>query len=212
VRLNMLLSRRALVAGSAAFGAYSLTGPNLALAAPLGLEEAMKRRFIGSEDAPVNMIEFFSLGCPACRAFHERVFPGVKEEFIDTGKVRMELRDYPFGVKATAAAMITRCAPPLRYYGLVELMLQSQPKWANIRDSLPPLKQIARYGGMSSADVDACLGNVELMEAIRDRTKEDEEEYDIKATPTFIIGRNNRRIEGVGSLDLFREILNEELG
>lgn len=212
MRPNMLLSRRTFVAGSVAFGAYGLAGSALAQSAPFDLEEAMKRRFIGDQSAPVNMIEFFSLGCPACRLFHEQVFPAIRKEFIDTGKVRMEFRDYPFGVKATAAAMIARCAPPKRYHGLVELMLRSQPKWASVSDSLPVLKQIARIAGLSGADVEACLGNVELMEAIRTQAEADREEYDIEATPTFIIGKDSRKIQGAGTPELFREMLSEELG
>lgn len=215
MRLNMpqvlKLTRRSFMAGAGALGALAATGARPLEAAEFSLEKAMERKFVGDENAPLNMLEFFSLGCPHCRNFHADVLPTIKKEFVDTGKVRIELRDYPLGVKATAASMITRCAPPERYHGLVELMFRSQAKWAQVNDSLPPLKQVAKFGGLSGEDVEACLNNVELLEAIRTRAEADSAEYGIEATPTFIIGENRRKIEGSGSVEIFRAALNEEL-
>lgn len=172
----------------------------------------MSRRFLGDENAPLKMIEFFSLGCPHCRTFHEESLPVIKEEFIDTGKVQIEFRDYPLGIKATAAAMITRCAPPDRYHGLVTLMFRSQAKWAQVENSLPPLKTVAKFGGLSGDDVEACLNNSALLSAIRTRAEADQSEYGVESTPTFIIGPDRRKLVGANSPDVFRDVLNEELG
>lgn len=211
MRLHMPINRRSFVAGSAALGALTLTGSRPAKAEILSLENAMERRFIGAEDAPINVMEFFSLGCPHCARFHAEVFPILKEEYIDTGKVRFEYRDFPLGIKATAASMITRCAPQERYAGLVELMLRSQAKWARVDDTLPPLKQVAKFGGLSGDDVDACLSSQELLEQIRTRAEDDSTEYDINATPSFYIVESKQKIEGAGSPDIFREAFDAAL-
>lgn len=212
MRLHMPIDRRTFVAGSAAFGAVMALGPGEAHAEILSLEESMERRFVGAEDAPINVMEFFSLGCPACRKFHAEVFPVIKEEFIDTGKVRFEYRDYPLGIKATAAAMITRCAPKERYSGLIELMFRSQPQWAQVNDTLPPLKQVAKFGGLSGDDVDSCLSSTPLLEAIRTRAEGDSSEYNVTATPSFYIVESEQKIEGVVPPDTFREAFAALLG
>jgi len=203
----MPINRRTFVAGTAALGAASLIGSRPADAAILSVEEAMERRYIGSEDAPVNIMEFFSLGCPHCRAFHEETLPILKQEYIDTGKVRFEFRDYPLGIKATAAAMITRCAPANRYTGLVELMFRSQAQWAQVNDTLPPLKQVAKFGGLSGEDVDACLNKSDLLEAMRTRAESDSEEYDINSTPSFYIVESEQKIEGAQPVEAFRQAI-----
>ena len=212
MRLHLPFNRRTFLGGAAAFGAWPLLGSAPARAAVASLEEAMSLRFMGDESAPLTMIEFFSLGCSHCRRFHEETFPIIKKEYIDTGKLRMEFRDYPLGVKATAASMITRCAPPERYHGLVSLMFRSQDKWAGVENSLPPLKTVAKFGGLSGEDVEACLQNGELLNAIRERAAADQAEYEVDSTPTFIIGENRRKVLGAQPADTFRQVLDEELG
>lgn len=212
MRLHLPLSRRSVLAGSVALGATALTGIKTATASGVDLETAMAPRFLGDEDAPLTITEFFSLGCPHCRTFHEETLPLLKKEYIDTGKIRMEFRDYPLGVKAMAAAMITRCAPPERYHGLVTLMFRSQNKWARVENSLPPLMKVAKFGGLSEQDVEACLNNSELLDAIRTRAEADRTEFGIESTPTFIVGPDNRKLVGAQSPETFREVIDEELG
>ena len=66
---------------------------------------------IGKASAPVTIIEYASLSCPHCAAFHNQVLPTLKKDYIDTGKVRLVYRDYPHNNAAVAATMMARCAP-----------------------------------------------------------------------------------------------------
>ena len=75
-----------------------------AKAAIVPVEEALSEMSMGPDNAPVTMIEYSSLGCPHCAAFHRDTLPKIKKEYIDTGKVRLVYRDFPLGTPALAAA------------------------------------------------------------------------------------------------------------
>ena len=75
-------------------------------------------RTMGSPDAPVTLVEYAMFTCPHCANFHKEVFPRIKEEYIDTGKVRLVYREVYFNRPSLWAAMIARCAPPERYFGI----------------------------------------------------------------------------------------------
>src|SRR6476620_307701 len=70
---------------------------------------ALGDRVLGRTDAPVTIVEYASATCPHCAAFHKDVFPQLKSEFIDTGKVRFIFREFPFDDLALAAFMLARC-------------------------------------------------------------------------------------------------------
>ncbi len=91
---------------------FSLPAPGTASAAIVSIDEAKMEMAIGDKDAPVTMVEYSSLGCPHCAAFHKNTLPRIKKEYIDTGKVRLVYRDFPLGTPALAASMIARCAGP----------------------------------------------------------------------------------------------------
>src|ERR1700704_1077435 len=67
---------------------------------------------MGSENAPVTIIEYASMTCPHCAAFENTVFPKLKEKYIDTGKVRFIMREYPLDRLAAAAVLLARCGGP----------------------------------------------------------------------------------------------------
>ena len=96
----MLLSTLRLVAVLLALA----VAPRLAHAADLG-EPA-----IGDPNAPVTIIEFASLTCPHCAAFHVNTLPELEKRYIDTGKVRLVLRDFPLDQMALKASVIAHCA------------------------------------------------------------------------------------------------------
>ena len=94
----------------AAFFAAAMLFSACSEAEPLPTAEALKDHVIGDANAPVTMIEYSSLTCPHCADFHANTLPTIKENYIDTGKVKMIVRDFPIGGPAYAAAMIARCA------------------------------------------------------------------------------------------------------
>ena len=68
-------------------------------------------KFLGEANAPVTIVEYFSLGCPHCRKFHETILPKLKTDYIDTGKARLVFRDFPLDNVAFAAALLALVAP-----------------------------------------------------------------------------------------------------
>lgn len=183
-------------------------GPAMAGIAPL--DEALSDRTMGRDDAPVTILEYSSLGCPHCAAFHRDTLPKIKQTYIDTGKVRLVFNDFPLGNRALAAAMLARCVDKDKFFGLIELIFRSQKKWSGSQRPLDELLKVVRFAGMSKADFDACLGNKPLMKGIRQRAGEASQKYDIQATPTFIIGET--KIPGNLPFEKFREIIDQALG
>jgi len=175
-----------LILGIAFLTSLVLVSPGMAGIA--SLEEALAERAMGRADAPVTMQEYSSLGCPHCAAFHKDTLPKIKEAFIDTGKVRLVFNDFPLGGLALAVAMLTRCVPKDKYFGLVEIIFRSQGQWSRSPSPKAELLKLVRFAGMSEADFDACLENDALNKAIRGRAEAAGAKHGIRSTPTFIIG------------------------
>src|SRR3974377_906811 len=97
--------------------------------AQAGLSITKDDRILGNADAPITIIEYSSLTCPHCAHFTNEVLPELKKKWIDTGKAKLVLRDYPLDEPALRAAMIARCAPPDRYYAYIDTFFGSQEKW-----------------------------------------------------------------------------------
>lgn len=173
------------------------------------LDQAMALRSMGAADAPVTMTEYSSLGCPHCAAFHRETLPQIKKDYIDTGKLRLVIVDFPLGNRALAAALVARCAPKTAYFGLVDLLFADQQKWAEAGDPVPELKRIARFAGLSGQDVDACTHNDAMIKAVTGRAQEASEKHDIRSTPTFLI--DGERVEGAQPYAAFKKAIDAAL-
>jgi len=172
-------------------------------------DEVLGVTALGDPNAPVTLEEHSSLTCSHCADFHEHILPKIKETYIDTGKVRLLVRDFPLGQLAAAAAMLPHCAGPDRYFGFLEVLFRSQATWAGGGDPLKGLEQIARLGGMSDADFKACLQNKELFEAIRDRAMDDQDRLGIDSTPTFFV--NGEKLVGAQPFEEFSKAIDAAL-
>lgn len=173
------------------------------------LDGMLADRLLGSADAPVTMIEYSSLACPHCADFHKNTLPGIKEAYIDTGKVRLIYRDYPIGAVALAAAMVARCVGERKYFGMIDILFRNQEKWAGSKTPLVEIERIARFAGLSREDVGACLNDRALMEGIQQRAKDANQRYGVDSTPSFII--EGKLVIGALPLEHFREVLDEAL-
>ena len=143
--------------------------------------------------------------CPHCAAFHADTLPGLKARYIDTGKVRLVLRDFPLDQNALKAAMIAHCAGPERQPQFVEVFFAQQASWARAGDPVQALKQLAQLGGLGPAQVDACLADKALEDAVLQARLEGQEKYDIQSTPSFII--DGKTYAGDQSVDKFAAII-----
>jgi len=166
--------------------------------APSPLAVTEDDRVLGKSDAPITIVEYASLNCPHCAHFALDVLPTVKEKWIDTGKAKLVVRDYPLDEQALRAAMVTRCAPPDRYYALVDTFLQAQPKWVGARDYRETLARLAKLGGMSQKQFDSCIDDAALANKLAETRLVADQQLGVDATPTFFI--NGTRFEGEPSV------------
>jgi protein-disulfide isomerase len=153
---------------------------------------------MGSPTAPVTMIEYASMTCPHCAHFAVDTFPMLKEKYIDTGKVRYIMREYPLDGLAAAAFMLARCAGPDKYYPMIETLFAEQKKWA-VREPLPPLLAIAKQAGFTKDSFDACINDKALLDKIDQVRKRGQQKFKVEATPTFYI--NGERHSGALSME-----------
>lgn len=173
------------------------------------VDEMLADRVLGDEDAPVTIIEYSSMTCPHCASFHNETLPKITEEYIDTGKVRLIFRDFPFGLLAKAAAMVSRCVDEESYYGFLTVLFRSQAQWSQSQQPAVELERMARFAGLSEADFEACLGNQALVKGIEDKAAAAQEEQGIESTPTFFI--NGKKISGAAPFDVFQTEIEDAL-
>jgi protein-disulfide isomerase len=163
--------------------------PQAELMAPGPLGE----RVIGKATAPVTVIEYVSLTCPHCANFQKHLFPRVKKEFIDTGKVRLIVREFPIGHTAGHAAIVNRCAPEEKYFFLLDQFLTRQPEWVSQEVRPDAIYAVAKASGMSRETFDKCLSNQVIIDGLTE-VKQRGRQFGVIGTPTFFI--NGRKAQG----------------
>ena len=166
------------------------------------VEKMFAERILGDKNAPVEVIEYASLTCPHCAAFHNGPWPKLKKEYVDTGKIKLIYRDFPTDQLALAASMVAKCAPENRYFSMIELMYRTQDKWRRAKNPHEALSNIGRLAGMSPATVEACMNNQAVFDGVMKQRNEGHENFNIEATPTLIV--NGKKIEGGLTLEEFR--------
>jgi protein-disulfide isomerase len=200
------------------FGLFSLVSLILASGAPeaapplpvLGdaqtvLQITKDDRILGNPEAPITIVEYASLTCPHCAHFANDVLPELKKEWIDTGKARLVLRDFPLDEPALRAAMIARCAPPERYYAFADAFFAAQEKWVRSSDYREALARLAKLGGMGQREFDTCINNTELENKIVEGRLRASQELSVTSTPTFFV--NGTKLGGAPTKEEFEKLL-----
>jgi protein-disulfide isomerase len=194
----------ALVATSVPTLAQNASPQELAVAGPLG--DVVQ----GPPDAKVTIVEYASLTCSHCGAFHRDTYPALKSRYIDTGKVRFILREFPLDPLATAGFMLARCDGGQKFYPIVDLLFQQQRAWTTTDRPLDALRQMMRQAGFSQEKFDACLKDQKLYDAVNAVKNRGMETLKIDSTPTFFI--NGQRYPGNMSIDEIEKIITPMLG
>lgn len=181
---------------------------------PLVLDESaaaeVGERSIGDPDAPVTIIEYSSLSCPHCASFHSDVLPGLKERYIDTGKVRLVFRDFPLNESAVDAAVIAHCSGQDRYVGFLDVFFQTLESWSTAADPKAALKQLGKLGGLTEDQMDTCLADETLVNGVLQSRLDGQNEHKVQSTPTFVI--DGKTYPGSRDVDAFAEIIDPLLG
>lgn len=142
---------------------------------------------LGDPDAPVTVIEYSSLTCPYCARFHREVYPLLKRDYIDTGKVKLEMREVYFDRLGLWAAALARCGGAERYFGFFDLLLEQQEQWARAEDVLSEFKRIGRLGGLSDEQVTACVTDTDKLRKMVEAYKAFTTDPRLTGTPTLIV-------------------------
>jgi len=195
-RRNTLLSLLAI----SIFPKFSFSNQDL-------LNDNMRKQFMGQDNAPIKIKEYFSLTCGHCANFHVKTLPQLKDRYIDTGKVQLEFIDYPLDRLAIIAATLARTLPTKDgYLEAINILLKKQKQWAYSKKPLYELLSIAKLFGVSSKQFDQILENTPLMQEIINKMEKESKNFNIESTPTFIIN-NKHKISGALSFKEFEKEL-----
>jgi protein-disulfide isomerase len=210
----LIITRRAFTAALSLTGLAALAGltplrlisgamAQSAAAADVAKPVSLPDMALGPADAPVTIVEYASMTCPHCAAFTENVFPKIKSEFIDTGKIRFVFREFPLDIKAAAGSMLARCIAKTdagKYFAVVDLLFKQQTEWAGPKTT-EILKRIGKQAGLSEQNVEDCLKDQALLDKIAADQKYANEVLKVNSTPTFFI--NGEMLKGETSFEEF---------
>ena len=163
---------------------------------------------LGPADAAVTITEYASMTCPHCAAFNADVFPKIKAEYIDTGKVRYIFREFPLDIKAAAGSMLSRCianGDAAKYFAVTDLLFRQQNDWV-LKNTTETLARIGKQAGLSQDQVETCLKDQALLDKIAADQKYASEVLKVDSTPTFFI--NGEKIKGETSIEEFEKRIN----
>jgi protein-disulfide isomerase len=189
-------SALSLVLAAVSAGVLTFSGDVLAQTASAAeLEKAgpLGDVVMGDAKAPVTIIEYASMTCSHCAHFHNTTYPELKKKYIDTGKVKYILREFPLDPLAAAGFMLARCSGGDKYYPIVEMLFQKQNDWVT-QNPIPPLLALAKQMGFTQESFEACLKDQKVLEAIENVRTHGAEKLAVNSTPTFFI--NGKKVSG----------------
>lgn len=222
-RRNILIGLGVVAAGAAAGGAWWLSrgqpgappasggagapqGTTLA-AAPSDMPLFDDDRILGDAAAPVTILEYSSLTCPHCAAFHRETLPKVRTEWIETGRARLVYRHYPLDQVALRAAAAANCVPGDGFFGFMDVLFQNQDKWAHSQDPFAAIGQYAALAGLDKATYEKCLNDEAVIDRILEKQADGRDKYNVASTPTFVV--NGTPVAGNRPYEEFNSILEE---
>ncbi|MGE0828307.1 MAG: thioredoxin domain-containing protein [Hyphomonadaceae bacterium] len=173
---------------------------------------------IGAENAPVHLIEYASATCPHCREFHETVWPTLKANYIDTGKVRFTFREMATAPPEVAVAMfqLARCggANADTYLTRLGVLFEQQRTilgtgtMGGVRDSLIAIGQASN---LSQDQVMGCITDAAGAERVRASAEEANSRFGVTGTPAFILNGERVTDTSVTTLEGMTRILDAAL-
>ncbi|WP_436167914.1 DsbA family protein [Bosea sp. LjRoot9] len=200
-----MTNRRQLLTGTAGLAAAAMLGArsaqaqtDLTTAGPLG------DVWLGNADAKVTVIEYASMTCSHCAAFHQDTWPALKAKYIDTGKIRFTLREFPLDPLATAGFMLARCNGNDKYYPMTDMLFSQQKAWAFTDKPVDALSSMVKQAGFTQESFEACLKRQDIYDAVT-QVKDRGAKAGVDATPTFFI--NGQKRSGALSIAEFDKIL-----
>ncbi len=173
---------------------------------------SVEEMVLGDPQAEVQVIEYASFTCPHCADFHDTVWPELKRDYVDTGKIGFTYREVYFDRYGLWAGMLARCGGDTeKYFAISDMIYERQQEWtrgepAQIADNL---RRIGKSAGLTDERLDACMTDGAKAEALLAAFEENAAADDITSTPSFVIG--GQKYSNMG-YEQFSEILDEQLG
>ncbi|MBR9838421.1 MAG: DsbA family protein [Rhodobacteraceae bacterium] len=191
--MKRILTTAALAVVLAAGGSWILSPSAQPPLGAAGAQEAaapVTDMTLGQADAPVEIIEYGSFTCPHCAAFEENVFPQIKENYIDTGKVKFTFREAYFNKYDMWASLMARCGGEMKYFGIVDMIYSTQNEWARQSSEQGVADAIRKMGlqaGIGQEELDACMQDGEQLKALVAWYQDNVEKDGFNSTPSFMV-------------------------
>lgn len=171
---------------------------------------------LGDSAAPVTFIEYASLSCPHCASFSRESFEKLKEEYVQTSKVKFVFRNFPLNQPALTAGMYAICQAQSnkaesseRYYNSIKALFKTQDSWAFDEKYAEKLEAIAKLDGMSSERFKRCINDQNLQEKILRARMEAAQNLQLRSTPSFFI--NGESSEGYVDYQTLKKLIDKKL-
>ncbi len=207
--LDMAVATSLALAAAIGF-AGSAIAPAHAQGAAVSTDELMAKEALpdivqGKADAPITVVEYASMTCSHCAAFHAETYPVLLKKYIDTGKVRFILREFPLDPLAAAGFMLARCAGPDKRDAMIGLLFDKQRDWAFTNKPLEALAGLVKQTGMSQESFDACVNDQALYNQINEVRDRAAQKFGVNATPTFFV--NGKKVAGEMNPQMLDKVL-----
>ena len=147
-------------------------------------------RVMGDSNAPIKVVEFFSMTCGHCANFHNITFPKVKSDMIERGLIQFEMRPFPLDGLALRGHALARSLPTTRYFPMVKALMSQHKQWVRAEDPLAALMKIARLAGISEAEFNKTMTNRALLEKLVEMRQTALDDWDVSSTPSFVINED----------------------
>jgi protein-disulfide isomerase len=163
---------------------------------------------IGKANAPVTIVQYVSLTCPICSRFQAEVMPKLKKAYIDKGKVRLVVREFPIGHSAATAAIVSRCVSSKDYFKVVDKFLANQKDWVALDVKKDEIYNVVKFTGLKRDKFDSCLDTTAINDALF-VVKQRGRALGVAGTPTFFV--NGKKIAGAHSFEDMQAVIEAAL-
>lgn len=166
----------------------------------------------GHRDAAVKVIEYFSPTCFPCSLFHQKIFPALKERYIDTNKITYVIREFINNKQDLDASILARCTVTNggSYLKMIEAILFEQGRWAMNKDYRQELTNIGISSGVLAEEYNKCLADDELVTTLMRNAKLAVNTPNFVGTPSIFVN-GKLVVQGLSKEEVFEAIDSELL-
>lgn len=150
-------------------------------------------RILGKAEAPVTVVDYSSFTCSHCATFHSQVFPKLKEEYIDKGKIKLIFREVYFDGPGLWASMVARCTKEEAFFPTVDLIFNKQSSWTKgntQNDIVEGLVSIGKQAGLSKSEILKCLKDRDKAKTLVEWYRGNALRDSVDSTPTILVNGN----------------------